>query len=123
MQQLKIGLTDEQREQLEAKAKAAKRTLSEEIRRRLESSLYDDKLYPAAKQFGDDIAQLAQFLMGLLRVHDEADDATVIGALKLAIPIWLDLEYKPKGGKRSTVDLETLARAAAHHIFAIRHEL
>jgi hypothetical protein len=145
MKQLKVGLTDQLRQQLEAETKKSLRTLSDEIRQRLESSLADARLYPGLKELGEEVAQMAQFLLLLLANPDiEVDDAVFFSALEEAVKAWLELNYKPaKGaqgnvrqllatiqaskkksaGKKSAADPKTLGQAAASHLFMVTYEL
>lgn len=62
MQQVKIGLTDKQRGALEAAAKKNGRTLSEEVRLRLESSLLDDELSDFARVAGREVSMIVQIV-------------------------------------------------------------
>jgi hypothetical protein len=63
MQQVKIGLTDRLRSDLNKAAKRAGRTLSEECRLRLEDSLIDENLFDFARTAGREVAIIAQIVM------------------------------------------------------------
>jgi hypothetical protein len=72
MQQVKIGLTDRLRSDLDKAAKRAGRTLSEECRLRLEDSLIDEELPEFARVAGREVAIIAQIV--LLSVIEKEPD-------------------------------------------------
>jgi hypothetical protein len=63
MKQVKIGLTEKLRQRLDEAAKVEGRTLSEEVRTRLEESIYDDSMPDFARVMGREVATIAQIVM------------------------------------------------------------
>ncbi|MCW2219518.1 hypothetical protein M2232_003050 [Bradyrhizobium japonicum] len=62
MQQVKIGLTPKQRGALEVAANRNGRTLSEEVRLRLETSLQQDELSGFARTVGQEVSMIVQIV-------------------------------------------------------------
>ena len=75
MKQVKIGLTGKQRGALDRSAKEAGRTLSQEIRQRLETSISDDERFSAfAKLMGEQVKWLSQMVIASAFEDDQIVD-------------------------------------------------
>lgn len=149
MKQVKIGLTGKQRGDLEQSAKAAGRTLSEEIRRKLANSLAQDSMSAFAQVVGDEAMWLAQIVFHtalgqrlelvpikdsdpedqkkeagqrLLKEGQETFGPELRRALVVALNDWFG---EIKFGERLEVDAkaDTIGRAAAQSFFVMQSEL
>ncbi|WP_441267977.1 hypothetical protein AB7G19_17075 [Bradyrhizobium sp. 215_C5_N1_1] len=147
MKQVKIGLTGKQRSELDRAAKAAGRTLSDEIRRRLANSLAQDRLSGFAQVVGDEAMWLAQIVFhtalgqrlqlvpdnGQGDVLDQGQNFDLNDAkenfgpeLRRALVVALnDWFGEIKFGERLEVDskADTIGRAAAQSFFVMQSEL
>jgi hypothetical protein len=130
MKQLKVGLTDDVRRELEKAAKKAGRSASEEARLRLEQSLSADIFSPAAIALGEAVTSLADTIR---RFHSQrvpakssawTRDDHILLALKIAIDEWLKLVAPtPEKLDEADFDPETLGRSTAislHHALTER---
>jgi hypothetical protein len=127
MRTIKISLNPSDLAALESKAKLHRCSLSEETRRRLESSIVEDRLDLRARRWGYEVSQLANFILRSLSEGNavEVDEEVFDAALCESLKAWLKMRVKTenmKSAKKSSADPKTLGHAAAHHLFMIQHE-
>jgi hypothetical protein len=119
MKQLKVGLTDDVRDELERAAKAHGLSTSEEARLRIETSLGLDYYDPAVMEFAEHILGLADSISrfensGTRPVAGWHKKPAFFEALKIAIETWLGLIAPPAGeGSPGDIDPSTLGRSVA----------
>jgi hypothetical protein len=119
MRQLKVGLPDGVRAELERAAKSRGITVSQEARLRLETSLSLDYFDAAALELAEHILQLADDVSrfentGARPVKDWHKNPVLFEALKIAVETWLKL-IAPDASEKSasTLDPQTLGRSVA----------
>lgn len=119
MRQLKVGLPDDVRAELERAAQSRNLTVSQEARIRLETSLRLDYFDTAALELSEHILQLADDVSrfenaGVRPVEDWHKNPVLFEALKVAIETWLKLIAPGANEKsESTLDPQTLGRSVA----------
>jgi hypothetical protein len=119
MKQIKVGLPDSTRDYLDERARSNERSLSEEVRARVDQSVVDDRFDKAAQELGRDVMRLAQ--MSAEGIKWDAggswqEDLKHLQALKVAIDAWLDnvaLTLNLKPNDRSKFDPVTLGKSIA----------
>lgn len=133
LKQLKIGLTGKQRGELDRAAREAGRTLSLEVRHRLEVSLADDERFSAfAKLMGEETKWLAQMVLAsTLRDNQIVDPKKedwekaaprILRALIVALNEWFgSVRYTPTTGPDPEAD--TIGKAAAKNYLLLRSAL
>jgi hypothetical protein len=119
MKQLKVGLTDDVRAELDRAAAKHGVSTSVEARLRLETSLGLDYYDSAAIELAEHVLYLADSISrfetgGARPVEGWQKSSASFGALKVAIETWLDL-VKPLENKKSGADFDppTLGRSLA----------
>jgi Arc-like DNA binding domain len=119
MKQIKVGLPDTTREYLEERARSNERSLSEEVRARIDQSVVDDRFDKAAQELGRDVMRLAQMSAEGIKWDTGGswqEDLKHLQALKVAIDAWLDhvaLTLNLKPNDRSKFDPVTLGKSIA----------
>ena len=133
MKQVKISLTGKQRGELELSAQKTGRSLSEEVRRRIDISLLDERFSLFAHEVAEEVKWLAQMVLVSASEKDQAllaplnedlkkIDPTVQRALVVALNEW----FGPiKFGQPTKPDLEadTIGKAAAKNYLLLASEL
>lgn len=128
MKQLKVGLTDDVRAELDRAAEARGWSTSEEARMRLETSLNLDVYDAATQRFGEHMLGLADTISrfpttGARAVPGWHKDPALFEALKVAATKWLELISLTEGQGASVdvdgdkVDPTTLGKAVAQNQF------
>jgi hypothetical protein len=130
VKQVKISLTDDQREGLEKWAEAGRCSLSEEIRLRLARTLADDALGFEAREFGRDMMWIAELVFDQ-KPYDDIfpilhTDHHVHRALTVAVNEWLE-QIKPKtpvptGAAADLFDPDTWGHVAARNYKRLKAE-
>lgn len=121
MKQLKVGLTDQIRDELDRAAKKRGLSTSEEARFRLEASLQLDHYDPAVLEIAAHVRELANSVAiyensGLRASPDWQNDPVLVEALKQAIEAWFSLvapQHAEGGGAGRGIDPVTLGRSIA----------
>jgi hypothetical protein len=133
MKQVKVGLTGKQRRELERSAKKIGRSLSEEVRRRVDMSLLDEKFSPFAHEVAEEVKWLAQMVLVSALEKDQAllepvtEDLKKIGptvhrALVVALNEWFG---SIRFGSRTEANPEAdiIGKAAAKNYLLLATEL
>jgi hypothetical protein len=133
MKQLKVSLNTKQRADLERSAKESGRSLSEEIRRRLETSLVDDEKFSVfARLIGEETTWLAQMVMAAALENDQIVDATeddwkkIAPTVQRALVVALSEWWGPiRFGQPTTPDLraDTIGKTAAKNFLFLTEAL
>ena len=121
MKQIKVGLSDNAREYFEECAQKNGRSLSEEVRIRLDQTRLDDRFDLPTKELGQDIMQLARMIsMSTKWTGSEgwwSNDIRQFEALKVAVETWLNETGNSvqlaATGNNSTADPVTLGKSTA----------
>jgi hypothetical protein len=121
MKQIKVGLPDATREYLDEQARANGRSLSEEVRARIDQSVFDDRYDKETQELGRDIMRLAQ--MNAMSTQWDApggswrNDLKHFKALRVVVDVWFDIVARGlnlKDDQRSKFDPVTLGKSTAH---------
>lgn len=121
MKQIKVGLPDNTRGYLEERAQTNGRSLSEEVRARVDQSLVDDRYDKETQELGRDIMRLAQMNAGSTQWNAPGgswrNDIKHFTALRVAVDAWFDnlaRNLNLKDDPRSKFDPDTLGKSTAH---------
>jgi hypothetical protein len=120
MKQIKVGLPDATRDYLEERAQSNGRSLSEEVRARIDQSVIDDRYDKYTQELGRDIMRLAHMNAESTKWDESGSswskDLKQLEALRVAVDAWLaivasELNLKPSEG--SKFDPTTLGKSTA----------
>src|SRR4051812_3598438 len=95
MKQIKVGLPDHTREYLDERAQTGGRSLSEEVRARVDQSVFDDRYDKDTQELGRDIMRLAQMNAGSTQWNAPGgswrNDLKHFKALRVVVDAWFDI--------------------------------